>query len=155
MPSMGRRFFKQQADEDAIVFLTPLGHGLDGRMGRLSLPARIEVQAAREDEAVHVIEKRGNFRFLAERRHDDRQSPGRHHRFEVAGIETQMGAIDFAGRDEVGVDADHGPCLLGHVDPSLDYSVARSNPDRREATLRMCPENHKMIFVPLAAWLAE
>ena len=57
--------------------------GLTGVMARQTHAARLHVQAARQHEAVDVIQERLDLRVLLQERHDQRQPAGRQHRLGI------------------------------------------------------------------------
>src|SRR5262249_37604822 len=133
------------------------GHGLDGRMGRLALAARIQVQATRQHESVDTIEKSVDFGFLAQRRHDHRQTVSGQDGVEVARIDARMSAGDFSCWNEIGVDADPGPRVMGHHFPSLENSWQwQFAENTASAECRCsCRISAKHCFALLGIWQAE
>ena len=53
-----------------FALFAAFGHRLDGVMLGQALPARVHVQAARQEKAVHVFQKGANLRFFFEHRHE-------------------------------------------------------------------------------------
>jgi hypothetical protein len=112
---------QEAADEKAVVFFSAFGHGLNRGMGGLSLAARVHVESAGEHEAIDTVEKGVDFGFFAELGHDYGQALGGQDGIKIAGVEPKLGAANLAGWNEVGVDADPRPRVMGHHFPSLEF----------------------------------
>ena len=106
--------FDDMADEQPVAVVAAFGHQMNGGMRRQTVAARVEVEAAAEQNAVETVEKGVGINVLAHRRQHDGQAAGRDDGVDVTDGEAKMGGDGFGGRGKIGVDADERPRRIGH-----------------------------------------